>query len=125
MQRNALLFGLTLDQFLYENPLMFYLYEDYYKEQRKIENIRADFFAWLQGLYFLRASRQELKEAGLIKGGAEKINYPSRPFNEIAEFNNSSNKADLIKAKVLARAEQIRKNMQKNESKQSQISKNN
>jgi hypothetical protein len=113
MQRNALLFGLTLDEFLYGNPLLFYLYQDLYIEKTRIENIRLDAIAWQQGFYFLRAFRQNMKEAGFIKGGGDKTEYPSKPFYEIAENNNPANKAELIKAKVLARAEQIRKNTQK------------
>ena len=113
MQKNALLFGLTLNEFLYENPLLFYLYQDLYIEKVKIENIKIDERAWQEGYYFLRAFRQGLKEAGLIKGGGDLINYPTKPLNEISQSIDKSAKSDIIKQKVLARAKLIEEEQKK------------
>ncbi len=111
MQKNALLFGMSLDDFWYSNPNMFYLYRDYYTEKIKLENEIADNLAWEQGLYFLHSLRQIFYEAGFIKGNKEKLSYPKKSFNQIAEENKSENKANLIKQKVLARAMQIEQNI--------------
>ena len=107
MQRNALLFGLTLNEFLYENPLLFYLYQDLYIEKTRIENIKIDERAWQEGYYFLRAFRQGLKDAGFIKGGGDATKYPTKPLNEFCQEADKSAKADIIKQKVLARAKLI------------------
>lgn len=110
MQKNALTFGMTMEQFLYEHPDLFYLYRDYYSDKKNNEYKEQDYFAWQQGVYILQAFRQVFKEAGLVKGGGDSVKYPKKPYNEIQEENTPENRSEMIKARMLARAAQIQQN---------------
>lgn len=85
MQKNAILFGLSLDEFYYGNPLLFYLYRDIYIDKIEREAKEMDNQAWLEGLYSLRAFRQVMREAGFFKGNSEDLTYPKKSFTELEE----------------------------------------
>lgn len=77
MQKNALLFGMTLQEFWEGNPDLFYLYQDCFIDKLKMKRDEDNGFAWLQGNYFLQAFRQGLSEA-LSKNRHEF--YPKEPY---------------------------------------------
>lgn len=85
MQKNSILFGLSLDEFWYGNPLLFYLYRDMYIDKMERQAKEADSQEWIGGLYSLRAFRQVMKEAGFFKSGSEDTNYPKKSFSQQEE----------------------------------------
>lgn len=58
MKRNALLFGMSLEQFWLGNPQDFYLYADLYQkeQERKVEEL--DYISWRIGLYTMFGTQQ-------------------------------------------------------------------
>ena len=110
LEKNAIIFGLSLDLFWNGNPKLYYLFRDIYKEKKEEELIIADNCAWQQGLYELRAFRQIMKEAGFISGGSDITKYPKKPFKVLEEENKPENKYQQIKQRFLNRIEQINSN---------------
>lgn len=106
MQKNAIIYGMSINEFLHENPILFYLYEDTYLKQIEIKTTRDDNLAWQQGIYFLRAIRHVFTEAGLLKR-SEKSVYPKKPLIERAE--TKSNIQEKIKMRFIAKATSINK----------------
>lgn len=72
----AILYGMTSDQFWYDEPQLFFSYARSYEmaQERKLEY--DNHLAWIEGHYFLAAIQQALAKAGA------KV-YPKKPF-EIA-----------------------------------------
>lgn len=70
-----MMYGMTYDQFWYEDPWLAYFYREMYIARRKDENYRD----WIQGAYFYNALTTALSNA-FRKTGAKVQNYIEEPF---------------------------------------------
>ena len=82
MQKNAKRFGLSMHDFLYENPLLFYLYREVYIDDMQDRIKQGDNIVWINNAYTLRAFRQVMKEIGFAKGYPNNLLFPNKTFTE-------------------------------------------
>lgn len=106
----AILYGMTSDQFWYDEPQLFYSYARSYEmaQERKLEY--DNHLAWLSGQYILAAVQQSLA----TKHGA-KI-YPKKPFN-VAKKEEVSVEDKFVMRQTRAKEAVMRFNKQRGETK--------
>lgn len=83
MKHNALLFGMTLDEFWYSNPQDFYIYADVFEEKNNYEMQKLNYMAWGNGFYDLLAMQQAFSNKN------RRI-YPTKPFSDEKEKEKNS-----------------------------------
>lgn len=109
MQKNALIFGMSLDDFWYGNPLLFYLYRDAYIQKRKDSDYIADSFAYQQGFYYLRALRQVMRECNINKNSTEQYTYPKEPLLRAVRRDEGKSEIDIVKEQMMKHVAYIKK----------------
>ena len=60
MKRNAMLFGMSMEEFWYDNPQNFYLRGDVYKRKQEEKVEVYDYIAWRIGMYTMLGTQQTL-----------------------------------------------------------------
>lgn len=60
MKRNAMLFGMSMEEFWYDNPQNFYLRGEVYKKRQEEKAEAYDYIAWRIGLYTMLGTQQTL-----------------------------------------------------------------
>lgn len=105
----AIRFGMTYEQFWYEEPEMFWVYLEAYEQEQKARFEYDNSVAFLQGQYFMLAIAQCLQ----FSKHPKKI-YPKKPFNvskdETPEEIKQMQFMEMRKAEMKARAEMFKKN---------------
>lgn len=105
----AIRFGMTYEQFWYEEPEMFWVYLEAFEQEQKARFEYDNSVAFLQGQYFMMAIAQCLQ----FSKHPKKI-YPKKPFNvskdETPEEIKQMQFMEMRKAEMKARAEMFKKN---------------
>lgn len=105
----AIRFGMTYEQFWYEEPEMFWVYLEAFEQEQKARFEYDNSVAFLQGQYFMLAIAQCLQ----FSKHPKKI-YPKKPFNvskdETPEEIKQMQFMEMRKAEMKARAEMFKKN---------------
>lgn len=89
-------YGMSYEQFWYDDPWLAKYYREAYMVRRKAENYRD----WLQGAYFYNAIGTALANA-FRKKGAKAQNYLEEPF-QIFKLNEEEKREKLEKEKAAA-----------------------
>lgn len=95
MKKNALLFGMSLDEFWYGNPQDFYIYADCYNDKQEQAAFLDDVQAWRIGIYVVSAIRQAQK------GGSV---YPKKPCDYDKYMRRKADEGKTLKERILASA---------------------
>lgn len=105
----AIRFGMTYEQFWYEESEMFWVYLEAFEQEQKARFEYDNSVAFLQGQYFMMAIAQCLQ----FSKHPKKI-YPKKPFNvskdETPEEIKQMQFMEMRKAEMKARAEMFKKN---------------
>ena len=104
----AILYGMTADQFWYDDPQLFFSYARAYEMQQERKVEYDNWLAWLNGQYHLLAIAQSMT----TKKGA-KI-YPQQPF-EVGKNDNEEevplqDKFELRKQRAKEAVDRFKKN---------------
>lgn len=94
MKKNALLFGMSLDEFWYGNPQDFYVYAEVYKTQQEQQAQYLDYMAWRTGFYTMLGTMQCLQYKS-----TKKI-FPDEPYSA----KEVKNKGLSLQEKIMAGA---------------------
>lgn len=79
---DAIIYGMSYDEFWYEDPELFFSYRFSFLKKLEIEQQKANYQAWLYGLYNYQAHSISLANA-FGNNKTQKIDYPDKPL----EFN--------------------------------------
>ena len=105
----AIRFGMTYEQFWYEEPEMFWVYLEAFEQEQKARFEYDNSVAFLQGQYFMLAIAQCLQFSKHPKKNKNK-----KPFNvskdETPEEIKQMQFMEMRKAEMKARAEMFKKN---------------
>lgn len=77
---DAIIYGMSYDEFWYEDPELFFSYRFSFYKRIQIEQQRTNYEAWLNGFYNFQAHSISLFKAF---GGrkADGVNYPTKPYD--------------------------------------------
>lgn len=110
MFKSALIYGMSSQEFWFGNPQDYFVYQDAFAEQKRLQHDEDDIRAWIYGKYNLLALRQSLSETLGKKGGSGKKYFPDKP-DSIKERKNTPKKNDddgkSLAIKVLAMAKRL------------------
>lgn len=91
----ALVFGMTYEQFWNDDPQLFWIYSDAYNKKKEIEFKEKNYMMWLNGQYTLLAMAQVMANA-FSKN--KKSVYPKEPFGEEKKQLSPKQKFEIIAA---------------------------
>lgn len=77
---DAIIYGMSYDEFWYEDPELFFSYRFSFFKRLEIEQQRTNYEAWLYGVYNFQAYSISLANAFGGKN-SKKIDYPSKPLD--------------------------------------------
>ena len=93
--KNAIRYGMTYSQFWFDDPKLYYIYQESFDEDLKLKDI----YNWQLGQYIMSAIGACFADKGKVK-------YPEKPMFFAREKEEPLN----MKEKFLAMVEQINKN---------------
>lgn len=91
----ALMYGMTTQEFWYEDPSLMWSYHIFYEKKQQAEFETSNVKAWLNGLYGFEALSKSLHNAFRQKG-KKALNYSELPI----DFNKKEVKKEDISAKA-------------------------
>lgn len=96
MEKNALTFGMSTEEFWFGHPQTFYSYADVYVKKQEEKATELDYLAWRIGLYTMLGTNQCLstKKTEI---------FPKKPFSY--NENENKNKGVSLKDKIMAGVE--------------------
>lgn len=97
--KNSILYGMTYEQFWRDNPQLYYIYEEVYKERLK----EKDILNWQLGQYIKIAIVSSFDDKHRCK-------YPHKPVFFAGEEEKELSMEDMI-AKFTAMADQVNHNI--------------
>ena len=82
MEKNALTFGMSTEEFWFGHPQTFYYYADVYVKKQKEKSIELDYLAWRIGQYTMLGTNQcsSIKNSNI---------FPKKPFSLKEEPNET------------------------------------
>jgi hypothetical protein len=94
----ALIFGMSYEQFWDDDPQIFWMYSDAYNKRKEIEFKEQNYMMWLNGQYTLMAMAQVM--ANMLSKSKKEI-YPKMPLGEVEKNKPSMRERfEVIASKV-------------------------
>lgn len=98
--KNSIRYGMTYEQFWFDNPQLYYIYEEAYREQMEDRFKEKDIFNWQFGIYLDYAIGHWL---------GKNVKYPDKPLFYAREEEKEKTVFDM-RDKFLGIMSQINKN---------------
>lgn len=94
----ALIYGMTYEQFWKDDPQIFWDYENAYNKRKEIEFKENNYMMWLNGQYTLMAMAQVMANSF---SKSKKDVYPKEPLGEnVDKKDNMRERFEVIASKV-------------------------
>lgn len=96
---NALVMGMSYEQFWEQDPQLYFMYLQAYNKKKSIWQEEQNFISWQNGLYVLQALNQAISG---FSGKSKEI-YPKKPYKpktkaeELEIKNNTQNIVNVLK----------------------------